>query len=214
MPVLSASRFAAATSLLALVVAAGGTSYAAVKITGNEIAKNAITSKHVKKDKLTGKDVQESSLAKVPSAATADTAATAGKVNGLTPAKVSYRSPEGTPSVVYSGGGLVITASCAGTDLALIATTTKNDGSIYSSLVDLEGGSGSIVSFDTENQEFDAGDSHDLLGGSTQSEEDPGLLTFVYENLDGSVVTGTLATDRNGAPGGFACSVIGTVTGG
>src|SRR3954454_16776755 len=104
MSVISSGRFAAATSVVALVVAMGGTGYATVKIKGNQIAKNAVTSKTVKNDSLTGRDVKESSLGKVPSAAAADSAgsaASAAKVNGVTPSKVLYRSSSSIPVVVF-----------------------------------------------------------------------------------------------------------------
>src|SRR5918997_1732205 len=54
-------------SLIALFVALGGTSYAAVKINGKNIKQNTVT----------GKQVKERSLAKVPKAKAADTAASA-----------------------------------------------------------------------------------------------------------------------------------------
>ena len=68
MPVVTSGRFAAATSVLALAVAMGGTGYAAAKIGGNQIKNNAITSKKVKDDSLTGSDVKESTIGTVPAA--------------------------------------------------------------------------------------------------------------------------------------------------
>ena len=74
---------------LALVVALGGTGYAAFNlpagsvgakqlkrsaVVNKKIAKNAVTGAKVKDDSLTGADVLESSLGKVPSAASADSA--------------------------------------------------------------------------------------------------------------------------------------------
>ena len=49
-------------SLVALVVAMGGTSYAAVKITGDDVRNGSLTGKDVKDDSLTGRDVKNSSL--------------------------------------------------------------------------------------------------------------------------------------------------------
>ena len=67
---------------LALGIALGGTSYAAIKVPRNSVGtkqlmKNAVTGPKVKNNALTGADVLESSLAKVPSAAAADTATNA-----------------------------------------------------------------------------------------------------------------------------------------
>src|SRR5688572_6664598 len=49
-------------AVLALVVATGGTSYAAVKITGEDIQNNSITGKDIRDDSVTGKDVKKRSL--------------------------------------------------------------------------------------------------------------------------------------------------------
>lgn len=51
-----------AVSVLALVVATSGTSYAAMKITGSDIARDTLTSRNVKDDSLKGKDVKDGSL--------------------------------------------------------------------------------------------------------------------------------------------------------
>jgi hypothetical protein len=82
---------------LALLIALGGTSYAAIKLPANSVGakqlkKNAVTSLKVKSNavtgakvlnnSLTGADINESSLAKVPSATTADTAAPSGAAGG------------------------------------------------------------------------------------------------------------------------------------
>lgn len=82
---------------LALGIALGGTSYAAIKLPRNSVGtkqlkKNAVTTPKirgaavtgakVKNDSLTGVDVVEASLAKVPAATTADTAAPSGAAGG------------------------------------------------------------------------------------------------------------------------------------
>ena len=74
-------------SMVALFVALGGVSYAAATIGSAEIKNNSVRSKDVKNGDLRGKDLKantiggsrvlESSLAKVPSAASADNAANA-----------------------------------------------------------------------------------------------------------------------------------------
>ena len=68
---------------IALAVALGGTSYAAIKLPAGSVGtkqlkKNAVTSPKVKNNALTGADVLESSLAQVPSAASATNATSAG----------------------------------------------------------------------------------------------------------------------------------------
>lgn len=67
---------------LALIVALGGTSYAAVRLPANSVGtkqlkKGAVTGVKVKSNTLTGTQINESRLGKVPSAGSADTAASA-----------------------------------------------------------------------------------------------------------------------------------------
>jgi hypothetical protein len=67
---------------IALTIALGGTSYAAIKLPAGSVGtkqlkKNAVTAPKVKNNALTGADVLESSLAQVPSAASAVSAANA-----------------------------------------------------------------------------------------------------------------------------------------
>jgi hypothetical protein len=82
---------------IALAVALGGTSYAAINlpknsvgtkqlkknaVTGPKVKANAITSPKVANNALTGADVNEATLATVPSATTAGTAAPSGAASG------------------------------------------------------------------------------------------------------------------------------------
>jgi hypothetical protein len=83
---------------IALSVALGGTSVAAIQalprnsvgakqlkrnaVTGPKIKANAVTGAKVAGNSLTGADINESSLGKVPAAATADTAAPSGAAGG------------------------------------------------------------------------------------------------------------------------------------
>lgn len=106
-------------SLLALFIALGGTSYAAVVLTGKNIKNGTITSKDIKSSTLTGKQIKngsltgldlktgsitgkqvtESKLGKVPAAASADTASSAtnaGSVGGRTAASLQVKCPTGT----------------------------------------------------------------------------------------------------------------------
>lgn len=72
--ILGGSRYASITATLALAVALGGTSYAAISIPKNsvgspQIIKEGVKSSDVKNDGLKGKDIKESTLAEVPAAA-------------------------------------------------------------------------------------------------------------------------------------------------
>lgn len=80
-------------AVVALFAALGGTSYAAVKITGKDIAKKTITYKNVKDktlggnkmkpDSLTGDQINEATLGPVPKASLADAATNAGTLDGV-----------------------------------------------------------------------------------------------------------------------------------
>jgi hypothetical protein len=66
--------YANVVSTLALVLALGGVSYAAVKINGKTIKDRTVGAKKIKKNSLTGTEIKESRLAKVPFAGLADNA--------------------------------------------------------------------------------------------------------------------------------------------
>jgi len=216
------SRFAAATSVLALAVATGGTSYAAVKVGTKQLKNNAVTSQKIKNDAVTGADVLESSLAKVPSAGTADSAATAtsatkaatadtatsaGSVNGVRLSKVAYRAAQSTgPQTLFQGQGLTITASCGvGSEVALTATSAVADASIYGTAA-RDADYPNPLGSDLESGGFDPGVAFDLLLGGNGNTE---LTTFAFDTPAGAVVTGTLSSDETAG-----CVVAGTVVSG
>ena len=79
---------------LALLVALGGTGYAAIKLPANSVGtkqlkRGAVTGVKVKSNTLTGTQINESRLGRVPSAATAATATTATTATSATSAPVS-----------------------------------------------------------------------------------------------------------------------------
>lgn len=102
-------------ALLALFVALGGTVYAASSINGKSVKKNSlpgnrikqktVTGNRLKNDTVTGTQVNESTLGKVPSAATADVATTALSAN---PAAYAHILANGT---VDGGDSLNITSA-------------------------------------------------------------------------------------------------------
>ncbi|MXG88943.1 hypothetical protein [Nocardioides flavescens] len=219
MPASLTSRFAAATSVLALAVATGGSSYAAVKIGTKQLKNNAVTSQKIKNDAVTGADVLESSLAKVPSAGTADSATTAGKattadnaasagsVNGMKLTKVAYRGTPNTGArVLFQDQGLTITASCsAATDTTLSATSSVPNASIYAAAAP-DNSYANPLGNDLESGGFDPGVTFDLLVGGSGNTD---LITFAFDTPAGAVVTGTLSADE-----ADDCVVAGTVVSG
>lgn len=218
----TSGRLALAVSVLALVVALGGTSYAAIKIGTKQLKNNAVISSKIKDDSVSGADVKESTLAKVPSAATADAATSATsatnatnatQVGGLTFIKVNYISNTATPTILAQLAGLTVTATCSGNDLVLSATTTKQDSSFYSDLMDLEDGNSHFVT-ELESGSFDTSSTANMTGSAPEPNEDPALIRFAFHALDGSIVSGNLSTDDNAGPSSSGCMVGGTVVGG
>jgi hypothetical protein len=110
--------YANVVATLALVLAIGGTSYAAVTISGKNIKNRSVAGKKLKKNTVTGTEVNESKLGQVPTAkqadnatqaanaATADTAAgsttsaNASKLGGATPESYRVTCPGGTIRVL------------------------------------------------------------------------------------------------------------------
>jgi hypothetical protein len=111
---------------IALFVALGGSGYAAVKINGKNVKKGTIagkalknrtiTASKIKKNSLGGTEIAESKVGKVPSAASADTAAsatTAGSLSGRSAASLQVKCPADT---VAAGGVCIELAQRASKD--------------------------------------------------------------------------------------------------
>lgn len=100
-------------SIVALFVALGGTSYAAVKLNGKNIKKGTVSGAALKKNTLTGTQINEARLGKVPSASSADTANSA--VTAGDAAKFAGSSPDsfvrGNASVIPANVALAVSTS-------------------------------------------------------------------------------------------------------
>jgi hypothetical protein len=64
--------YANVTATLALFIALGGSSYAALQLTGRDIRNNSLTGRDVRNNSLTGRDIREKRLGQVRRARTAD----------------------------------------------------------------------------------------------------------------------------------------------
>jgi hypothetical protein len=86
------------------------------EVRGFDIRNSSVQGRDVAFDTLTGADIIEQSLGKVPSATTADSAAsatTAGSVGGVTMRRFNYAAEAGTGVVeVLNFGGLTLQARC------------------------------------------------------------------------------------------------------
>ena len=112
--------YANVMSTLAVFIALGGTSYAALTIDGSSIRNRTITGKKLRANTLTGVQIKESRLARVDRAKRADT------LDGLTAADLKIKCPadtfpiadvcvERTPRGVASYGSAVLTCFAVGT---------------------------------------------------------------------------------------------------
>jgi hypothetical protein len=91
--------YANVASTLALVLALGGVSYAAVTINGKNIKNRTVGAAKIKKNSLTGTEINKVKLGKVPSAAIADNAGhatNADSVGGQAPSSFKLSCPQGT----------------------------------------------------------------------------------------------------------------------
>lgn len=82
--------YANVMSTLALFVALGGSSYAALRINGKSIENRSIPAKKVRVNALTGREIRESSLGRVSRARRADT------LNGVTAGDLKIKCPADT----------------------------------------------------------------------------------------------------------------------
>jgi hypothetical protein len=82
--------YANVTATLALFVALGGSSYAAIKISGREIQAHTLTARNFKRNSIGGAVVKESSLGVVPRARDA------ARLDGVSAERLLVRCPQGT----------------------------------------------------------------------------------------------------------------------
>ena len=148
-------RYANVASTLALVVALGGTSYAAVAIPKNsvgskQIKNNAVKSKDLKDNGVTGADVKEATLGTVPNAT-----AVGGVV--VTPVNLSMTGISGQVLVAELGGSKVF-LDCAGVNLSLYGTRPVGSPPILITRVTDPGGGSAVVINSGEDLSINQGD--------------------------------------------------------
>jgi hypothetical protein len=219
-------------AVIALFASLGGASYAAVSVTGKDVKNSSLTGKDVKNSSLTGKDVKngslagadvkddslggnqilESQLGKVPAATNADQAATAGSadyasaVGGVQVRSFNYRVSENTAEqVIFSLGGLQLSASCNANTLEFTAKTTVGASQIdgYSVEPDVSPAPNQNLAFDSA---FETTDTVDLV----PDDEDDEVGQTRYAKPDGSGVN--VAWYAHNAGTGTDCAVNGVAT--
>jgi hypothetical protein len=169
----------------ALVFSLAGTGYAASQINGKTIKNKTIAGAKLKNDTLAGKQIKESKLGKVPSAATADTAANASALEG-TPAAGFARSANfvrvlassnvgDADKTLVTHGDISVKFRCyneGGDDYALLYAATATNGAVLEAQRDTSDAlntdtpvsdSEIVIDSTTENT-FDAEDGYDDTG--------------------------------------------------
>jgi hypothetical protein len=217
---------------IALAVALGGTSYAAIKLPRNSVGtkqlqknavvatklsarsvgpqklqNNAVTTRTVKDNQLTGAKIVESSLEKVPSAVAADTAGNANAVGGYVVRRfASTVAPNGPDATVLSLNGLVITMSCPGGAVALRA----NNGAGEAAQLRFDGFAGNTgTGFAGGSGDF-AGTTNANLNGDASR----GSGSAYYVRANGTGVTALYGWREDALGSSSACRVFGQAIGG
>ena len=85
--------YANVMATVAVFIALGGSSYAALSITGRDVQNGSLTYRDLKRNTLGGSRIKESRLGRVPRARNAE------RLNGVSAARLLVRCPEGTTPV-------------------------------------------------------------------------------------------------------------------
>ena len=162
------------------------------EVRGFDIRNSTVQGRDVALNTLTGADISEQDLAKVPSAAAADTATSVG---GVTPKAFSYAAETGTGFVpVLDLGGLTLEARCAAGPLLEL----RGNPAVANSEI-----SADFETVSVNDMDFDPGDNTILSaqGMVTSPGDDTGTIAFA--GADGRVVTvlGLTREDANGVRG-------------
>jgi hypothetical protein len=160
-----------------------------------ETAQNAVNAETAGSAK-TADSAQSAVTAQTAEKATnADNAAAVG---GITLAEINYSAADqSAPRTIFQGNGLTLTAAClASTEIAVTATTTKDNASIYASHTATDFDTDNTTTDDLESANFDLGDQFNVLTADAGL-IDAGLTTFEYDAPDGTSITGMFSTDES-----------------
>lgn len=194
--------YANVMATVAVFIALGGASYAAVKLPNNsvgtrELKRNAVSTAKIKSRAVTGAKLKLSTLGTVPEAAHAGTAShadsadraisadAAGTVDGLSLVKFERKGAVAlsSPETLVSLAGLRLEYACKVEspidDVSFRASTTASGANLWLSRTF---GGGSEVESKTP---FDTGEGFNLVGWvgtGVYTSPDGGVVTFTYRN--------------------------------
>ncbi|HEY5941655.1 MAG TPA: hypothetical protein VIT89_02185 [Solirubrobacterales bacterium] len=170
-------------------------------VTSAKIKNNAVTTAKIKNGAVTGAKVNAGSLGVVPNATNAthatnaDNAGNANTVGNVGAQELSYSAVSGTQTI-YDRGGLQISVNCVTDEISVTATTSKQNSSIYTTVVDTDTDDNNSNE-DEETEAFDPGENFSLIA---ENDGNPGLATFAYDAKDGTTVNGTFSVDESASP--------------
>jgi hypothetical protein len=216
---------------IALAVALGGTSYAAIKLPRNSVGtkqlqknavvatklsarsvgpqklqNNAVTTRSVKDNQLTGAKVVESTLEKVPSSSSADIASNANTVGGYMVRRFATAvAPNGPEATVLSLNGLVITMTCPAGVVSVRANNTSGE----AAQLRFEGVGDAGALF-----EGGSGDFVGTTNANLNNSETRGSGSAYYVRANGIGVTALYGWREDALGGTSACRVFGQAIGG
>ncbi|HZZ96053.1 MAG TPA: hypothetical protein VFE19_03500 [Jatrophihabitantaceae bacterium] len=179
---------------LALVVALGGTAFAApirqlvATISGARIEHHSIAGIKLKNDTVTGTQVKEASLSTVPHAANAKT------VGGITVRKIFYapKTNSAKATKILNLGGLVLTASCDNGDLEVVMTSMVDHAHLASEMWN-SAGSGSADGLHHSDFGPNSASRLESLGDGNAY----GETSFTYTRPNGTIVNGQVSFDSS-----------------
>jgi hypothetical protein len=180
---------------LALLVALGGTAFAApirhfvASIDGSNIKNHSIAGVKLKDNTVTGKQIKEASLGTVPHAANASA------VGGYTVRKVFYAPTHNsaTPKTILHLGGLVLNATCSHGDLEVVMTSTSAHAHLASEMFNSAGGGNADGLHHSDFGPHSAFHFGESLGDGNAY----GATSFTYTRTNGTIVNGQLSFDSS-----------------
>jgi hypothetical protein len=210
---------------IALAVALGGTSYAAIKLPRNSVGtrqlqqnavvasklsarsvgpqklqNNAVTARAVKDGQLTGAKIVESTLAQVPSAKNADAAANAALAGGNTVRRfTTIVAPGGAQVTVLDLNGLTITLGCPGGSVALRGNNTSGE----AAQIELQGFGEAAGPFG------DGGSFTQTTNANLNHDENRGTGSAQYLRANGTGVSVSYGWREDALGAATACRVFG-----
>jgi len=192
-----AQRFRPSPALIlasvSVVIALGGTAYAAATINGATIVDHTIAGRKLINNTLTGTQINESSLATVPNA---------GTVGGVTVRKIFYAPATNatTPKTILQLGGLVLNATCAGGGVEVVVTSTVDHAHFASQMYTAALGGNPDGHHLSDLGPNSASHLTSLSDGNPWAE-----VSFTYTRAGGVIVNGQVSVDstnlNTGQPG-------------